>query len=158
VQTCLFCGGDASEPDHGLHCDGRQGAVEAAYVDPADRDRWQAATPPPITSVPYVAYREVRTTDPDTSAAAAASIAAEATEVQRRVYAIHAAHPDGLTDEELLTVYLAIHGPAAESSPRKRRCDLAHAGLIVDSGDRRPLISGRNGIVWTIARVKVGAP
>ena len=24
-QPCLFCGGDASEPDHLLHCDGRQG-------------------------------------------------------------------------------------------------------------------------------------
>jgi hypothetical protein len=26
---CLFCGGDRSEPDHLLHCDGRQGAREA---------------------------------------------------------------------------------------------------------------------------------
>lgn len=27
-NRCLFCGGDASEPDHLVHCDGRQGAVE----------------------------------------------------------------------------------------------------------------------------------
>lgn len=29
MQVCLFCGGDASEPDHLLRCDGRQGWVEA---------------------------------------------------------------------------------------------------------------------------------
>lgn len=31
VQACLLCGGDASEPDHLLHCDGRQGANEALF-------------------------------------------------------------------------------------------------------------------------------
>jgi len=29
MQRCLFCGGDASEPDHAARCDGRQGHVEA---------------------------------------------------------------------------------------------------------------------------------
>lgn len=29
MQVCLFCGGDASEPGHRAHCDGRQGRVEA---------------------------------------------------------------------------------------------------------------------------------
>jgi hypothetical protein len=31
---CRFCGGDASEPNHRLHCDGRQGALlfEEPYV------------------------------------------------------------------------------------------------------------------------------
>lgn len=27
-QRCLFCGGDASEPDHRTRCDGRQGGTE----------------------------------------------------------------------------------------------------------------------------------
>jgi predicted Rossmann fold nucleotide-binding protein DprA/Smf involved in DNA uptake len=27
-MTCRFCGGDGSEPNHRLHCDGRQGALE----------------------------------------------------------------------------------------------------------------------------------
>jgi len=33
---CLFCGGDASEPNHLKHCDGRQGQVEAAFHFDAD--------------------------------------------------------------------------------------------------------------------------
>jgi hypothetical protein len=34
-QRCLYCGGDASAPDHWAHCDGRQGHVEdeARYPD-----------------------------------------------------------------------------------------------------------------------------
>jgi hypothetical protein len=32
-QRCLFCGGDASEPNHRAHCDGRQGGVEPPVVD-----------------------------------------------------------------------------------------------------------------------------
>jgi hypothetical protein len=31
MQGCIFCGGDASAPDHHLHCDGRQGHIEAAH-------------------------------------------------------------------------------------------------------------------------------
>jgi hypothetical protein len=30
---CLFCDGDRNAPDHGLHCDGRQGALEAAALE-----------------------------------------------------------------------------------------------------------------------------
>lgn len=42
MQVCLFCGGDASEPDHLAHCDGRQGAVEAA-IEPPPRSRYARA-------------------------------------------------------------------------------------------------------------------
>ena len=35
TSPCLFCGGDAREPDHLAHCDGRQGHIEAAYPDGA---------------------------------------------------------------------------------------------------------------------------
>jgi hypothetical protein len=51
-QPCLFCGGDASEPDHLLRCDGRQGQREATsawpdfdgetYVRERDHDRLNA--------------------------------------------------------------------------------------------------------------------
>jgi hypothetical protein len=34
VNRCLFCGGDASEPDHWRTCDGRQGHVEAEEPGP----------------------------------------------------------------------------------------------------------------------------
>ena len=50
MQRCLFCGGDASDPDHIWRCDGRQGRVEAgtwSYVQPiaaqALKDAGQAA-------------------------------------------------------------------------------------------------------------------
>jgi len=29
MQPCLFCSGDADDPDHWRHCDGRQGWIEA---------------------------------------------------------------------------------------------------------------------------------
>lgn len=35
MQSCLFCGGDASEPDHRARCDGRQGELEARYPEAA---------------------------------------------------------------------------------------------------------------------------
>lgn len=34
ANGCLFCGGDAGEPDHLAHCDGRQGRVEARFEHP----------------------------------------------------------------------------------------------------------------------------
>lgn len=97
----------------------------------------------------------VRSSDPDTSKAAAASVV-DATEVQRRVLALFDAR-GGMTDEELLAAYQEVYprgGQSAESlaSPRKRRSDLATAGFLVDSGERRLLRSGRKGIVWTRAR------
>ncbi len=46
MQPCLFCSGDASEPDHLLHCDGRQGRVEQfdgeTYDAARDHDRLNA--------------------------------------------------------------------------------------------------------------------
>ena len=35
-QSCLFCGGDASEPNHRAHCEGKQGQLEAMRFDGAD--------------------------------------------------------------------------------------------------------------------------
>jgi hypothetical protein len=100
--------------------------------------------------LPYDPYEHVRVDDPDTSRAAAYSLTqADVTEVQRRVLAILGHHPEGLTDEELLHEYMRDH-VTAESSPRKRRHDLTQAGFIADTGQRRPLVSGRHGIVWKL--------
>lgn len=101
----------------------------------------------PLARIP--AHEQVRVTDPDTSHAAANSL--DVTVVQQRVYALHWAHPGGLTDEELLHLYQQQHGVTAESSPRKRRCDLTRMGVLNDTGLRRPLVSRRMGIVWGIA-------
>jgi hypothetical protein len=101
-------------------------------------------------SLPYEPHKHVRVDDPDTSRAAAFSLTqADVTEVQRRVLAILRRHPEGLTDEELSSEYRREWVTGA-SSPRSRRNDLAKAGFIVDTGQRRPLVSGRNGIVWTL--------
>lgn len=49
MQVCLFCGGDASEPDHQNRCDGQQGRVEAeaARADEARADERPDDEPPP---------------------------------------------------------------------------------------------------------------
>jgi hypothetical protein len=134
-MKCRHCDEDVDPSDllHKLSCCGQQGAVEAEE---------------PLA--PYAPFENVRASDPDTSRAAAASL--DVTVVQARVYKIHMEHKfRGLTDEELLGIYVRYYGPTAESSPRKRRCDLTKAGLIVDSGQRRMLKSGRMGIVWLVA-------
>ena len=125
-MACLFCGGDASEPDHWLHCDGRQGAIEIA------------------------AHTQVRTSDPDTSHQAAWSLA-NASDVQRRVHGIlDEAGRRGVDDDALLRTYRA-QWLAAESSPRKRRNDLVRAGIVIDSGERR-LVGKRWRIVWILKK------
>jgi hypothetical protein len=106
------------------------------------------ADPPDL--LPFKPYEQVRTTDPDTSHDAAFSIA-DATVNQQRVYVIHLTQGQrGLTDEEQLAIYRSIYGMCAESTPRKRRHDLTRAGILVDSGERRLLRSGRFGIVWKL--------
>lgn len=131
MQVCLFCDGDASEPDHLSRCDGRQGRREA-----------------------YDPHAHARTSDPDTSRVAAFAVD-DATEVQRRVYALHRQHPEGLTDEQLIALYARDYAGArsleSKASPRKRRSDLTNAGVLVDSGERRMLTSGRRGVVWKVA-------
>lgn len=127
---CLFCGGNRSEANHLARCDGRQGGVEERPF------------------VPYEAFEHARTTDPDTSHAAAAAVV-DATEVQLRVYGLLVHR---MTDEELMAAYATTFGEwrvgESASSPRKRRSDLTRMGWVVDSGERRRLRSGRNGIVW----------
>jgi len=104
----------------------------------------------------YDPHEHARTDDPDTSHQAAWSVV-DATEMQQRVYAIFVRHPDGLTDEQLVAIY-ARHYPSdwksleSKASPRKRRSDLTNLGVIIDSGEKRPLQSKRLGIVWKLAK------
>jgi len=90
-----------------------------------------------------------RATDPDTSQAAAESVADKVTLVQQRVLEIHEKNPHGLTDEELTDLYITHFGPTGESSIRSRRHDLTAKGRFEDIG-RRELRSGRKGIVWRL--------
>ena len=92
--------------------------------------------------------RSARDTDRATSHAAAASI--DTTEVQRRVLSLLLRHGP-MTDEEILRRYQQEHGPCAESSPRKRRCDLVALKMVEDTGTTKVLKTGRKGTVWKAA-------
>ena len=127
-NRCLFCGGTATGPEHWQYCDGRQGRVEAAEPIVPDTG----------------AFRRVRTTDPDTSHDAAAPDRARDRD---RAYAALARVAEGLTDFELATVI-----GRQQTSAGKRRGELRDAGLVVDSGVRRPAPSGSFAIVWRIKR------
>jgi hypothetical protein len=101
-------------------------------------------------SEPQDTYRRMtRRHDPSTSHAAAASwTPGQLSDVQQRIgELLKAVLPDGLTHEEQHDRYWA-EWPTAESSPRKRCKDLERMGLVVDSGEKRKLRSGRMGIVW----------
>ena len=86
----------------------------------------------------------VRATDPDTSRAAAIDARVNADTHRARVLgALHAAGTDGLTDFEL-----ADRLGLQQTSAGKRRGELRDAGLVVDSGRKRPAPSGSAAIVW----------
>jgi hypothetical protein len=87
-----------------------------------------------------------RNTDPQTSWDAARSV----TEIRPRQQAIldHLADHGPQTDEEIALFYKGVR--QSPSGLRTRRCELVEMGLVVDSGDRRRMASGRMAIVWDI--------
>lgn len=95
-----------------------------------------------------------RRTDPDTSHAAAASIE-NLNARQAAVLACfrHSAACVGLTDDDLRRLYdsLLIGPKQTDSSLRTRRSELVRSGLVIDSGRRRQLPTGRTAIVWKAA-------
>jgi hypothetical protein len=90
-------------------------------------------------------YRSARFTDPETSRRAAADAARSAATHRTRALETLRAHHGGLTDFELA----ALLG-VAQTSIGKRRGELRDAGLVEDSGVRRPAPSGSAAIVWRI--------
>ena len=80
-----------------------------------------------------------------TSKAAAEQIEPSAGTLRRLVYDAICARPS--TDAELQAA-LGLEG----STERPRRNELLTAGLIEDSGDRRPTPSGRLAVVWRATR------
>lgn len=55
---------------------------------------------------------------------------------------------DGLTDDELCSWYFKDR---CEGTVKKRRTELAKAGLLVDSGRTRPTRTGTQAIVWKLS-------
>jgi hypothetical protein len=81
-----------------------------------------------------------------TSAKAADSLGpATLNAMQRQVFALLAATPGGLTDEEQQRL-LGMN----PSTQRPRRIELARRGLVVEAGTRRTA-SGRMATVWRVA-------
>jgi hypothetical protein len=96
-----------------------------------------------------------RTTDPATSHDAAASVN-NVTKTQNRILDLLATP---MTDQKLVEEYQwwsvgnTDYVPAAsESGIRSRRAELVSKGLVVDTGDRTLLRSGRRAIVWGVAK------
>lgn len=84
-----------------------------------------------------------RRTDPATSHQAAADTAPLADTNRQLALRLLRANPGGLTDYELA----ALSG-LQQNSVGKRRGELRDAGLVEDSGRRRPGPSGSRCIVW----------
>lgn len=86
-----------------------------------------------------------RRTDPDTSHAAARSVV-ELRPRQQAVLDVLRSYGRALTDEEIAERY---DGPQqSPSGLRTRRSELVSKGFARDSGERRPLASGRLAIAW----------
>lgn len=90
-----------------------------------------------------------RKTDPTTSHEAAASVDNLTATKQAILKALN--HPR--TDVDLISAYHNLKGApvASESGIRSRRAELVTAGLVVDTGARIKLPSGRHAIVWAKA-------
>lgn len=87
-----------------------------------------------------------RTTDPETSHAAALMSTTQKAGDQRAVLSAHyRVRGDGLTDFEL-AAYLGRQ----QTSVGKRRGELRDLGLIEQTELRRPAPSGKSAIVWRI--------
>lgn len=97
-----------------------------------------------------------RSTDPDTSHAAAAGVG-ELTENQRAVMTIMqmgTVYDKTLLDEELVELYAEwqkqlLLPRQSESGIRSRRAELANIGLL-EQGDKRKMSTGSTGRTWKI--------
>ena len=98
------------------------------------------------------AIARARTSDPDTSHAAAASLTPETLRLsQSAVLSVLTEYPGGLTDQGLALVYGSRRPAQSESGLRTRRAELVRGGLVVDTGRRERLASGRMAVVWAVA-------
>ena len=91
-----------------------------------------------------------RTQDPTTSHNAEKSVSKLA-ESYRIILDIFRTHGP-MNDEKLIATWRKQASKlASDSGIRSRRSELVATGLIVDSGDREKMQSGRDSIVWKLA-------
>lgn len=83
---------------------------------------------------------------------AALAIAPHLEPLEARLYALLAGvGAAGATDEELATWYAQYPDKRKDSTLRARRVSLCDKGLVRDSGQTRPGVSGRQMTVWVVA-------
>jgi hypothetical protein len=90
-----------------------------------------------------------RNTDPETSHRAADSVR-NITETQAHILKV-LSRPR--TDPELIEAYRSLKTAprASESGIRSRRSELVARGLVIDTGQRVKLPSGRHAVLWSKA-------
>lgn len=115
------------------------------------------ATPPPAVSMHPAPHTLIRSEDSDTSYRAATAVnRANATKLHRWIIGHLGNHPNGLTHAELWDGCRSVYtGPprsvrSSESGLRTRVSELVRGGVVRDSGRRRTLTTGRQGIVWEL--------
>jgi hypothetical protein len=129
TNRCLFCGGDATEPDHLLRCDGRQGRIEAPDDDARypHRAGWKATD---------TSYEAAATTD-----------AATIRDLVVRWLRAHGPHTADETADALGLGCLTV---------RPRFSELRALDQLVDTGERHVNVSGKRAIVWALIDARRG--
>ena len=90
-----------------------------------------------------------RTTDPQTSHEAEASVKGLAATYRIILNTLRNTGP--MNDTALIKAFQSSGSAASDSGIRSRRSELTAQGLIVDTGERVKMESGRMSIVWGIA-------
>jgi len=91
-----------------------------------------------------------RTSDPNSSHEAEKSVTGLAFSYRVILGALRDYGP--MNDESLIKVWRKTQTKtASDSGIRSRRSELAATGLVIDSGERQRMDSGRMSIVWTLA-------
>ena len=137
MQGCIFCGGDASEPNHRQHCDGRQGQIEAALL--------------PLPLPPKL--RVIRIVSPRETSVQAFYNAVDSGVIQTRreqVYAGLRAIGGGTSNETFAYVTQHHLGPRYISTVAARFTELRDMGVIREVGERLCRITGQMCLVWEV--------
>lgn len=98
----------------------------------------------------YTAH--TRHSDPETSHAAAARVTPRRGVTARAVLDAHAAHPLGLTDDEMVSVLAELHPNVLGASAKTCRSAMTRSDqpTFRDTGQRRATTRGCDAIVWTL--------
>lgn len=103
--------------------------------------------PKPIREMKVPTAHKVRRRDPSTSLQAALS---QTPDKSRMLYSTiySVLERQAMTDEELLAIFHKARKVVTPSGVRSRRAELAEAGWLRDSGERRDTQAGHPAIVW----------